>query len=68
MEEKKQAYKTQYQKEHLKRIYVEVKKEFGEEFDKKLEEYNLNRADIIVPVMKEFLENPKKFKKIKKST
>ena len=63
MQEKKQAYKTRYQKEHLKRIYVDVKKEFGEEFDKKLNEYNLNRADIIVPAIEEFLKNPKKNEK-----
>lgn len=63
MKEKKQAYKTQYQKEKLKRIYVEVKKDFGEEFDLKLEQYNLHRTDIIVPAMKEFLKNPKKFTK-----
>ena len=63
MKEKKQAYKTKYQKEHLKRIYVDVKKDFGEDFDKKLNEYNLNRADIIIPAMEEFMKNPKKFKK-----
>ena len=61
MEEKKQAYKTKYQKENLKRIYVDVKKDFGEEFDLKLQEYNLTRADIIVPRIEEFLKNPKKF-------
>ncbi len=66
MEEKNkhtQAYKTKYQKENLKRIYIDVKKEFGEEFDLKLQEYNLTRADIIVPVIEEFLQNPKKFVK-----
>lgn len=64
MEEKKQAYKTKYQKEKLKRIYVEVRKDFGEQFDKALAEHGLDRSDIILPAMKDFLENPKKFKKI----
>lgn len=63
MNKKKQAYKTKYQKEKLKRIYVEVKKDFGEEFDLKLAENNLTRADIIVPAIKKFLKNPKKFTK-----
>lgn len=61
MEEKKQAYKTKYQKENLKRIFIDVKKDFGEEFDLKLKEYNLTRADIIIPRIEEFLKNPKKF-------
>lgn len=64
METKKQAYKTNYQKEKLKRIFIEVKKDFGEEFDLKLKQYNLNRSDIIIPAMKEFLNNPEKFKKV----
>lgn len=64
MEEKKQAYKTKYQKEKLKRIYVDVKKEFGVQFDKTLKEQGLDRSDIIVPAMIDFLENPKKFKKV----
>ena len=63
MKEKKQAYKTKYQKENLKRIYVDVKKDFGEEFDLKLQEYNLTRADIIIPRIEEFLKNPKNFQK-----
>lgn len=64
MEEKKQAYKTKYQKEKLKRIYVDVRKDFGEQFDKALAEQGLDRSDIILPAMKDFLENPKKFKKV----
>lgn len=63
MNEKKQAYKTKYQRENLKRIYVDVKKEFGIEFDSKLKEYNLDRADIIIPAIQQFLKNPKKYKK-----
>ena len=63
MEEKKQAYKTKYQKENLKRIFIDVKKDFGEEFDLKLKEYNLTRADIIIPRIEEFLKNPKNFVK-----
>lgn len=63
MDNKKFAYKTNYQKEKLKRIYVDVKKDFGEEFDLKLAENNLSRSDILVPAIKEFLKNPKKFKK-----
>ena len=60
--EKKQAYKTKYQKEKLKRIYIDLKKDIGEEFDLKLQENNLNRADIIVPAIKDFLKNPEKYK------
>lgn len=63
MSDKKFAYKTNYQKENLKRIYIDVKKNFGEEFDFKLKENNLNRTDILVPAIKEFLKNPKKFSK-----
>lgn len=63
MNERKQAYKTKYQRENLKRIYVDVKKEFGIEFDSKLKEYNLDRADIIIPAIQQFLKNPKKYKK-----
>lgn len=64
MENKKYTYKTNYQKEKLKRIYIDVKKEFGESFDKTLAENNLSRSDILVPAIEEFLKNPKKFKKI----
>ena len=63
METKKQAYKTKYQKEKLKRIYIDVKKEFGEEFDLKLKEYNLSRSDIFIPQIQKFLNNPEKFSK-----
>jgi len=63
MSDKKYAYKTNYQKEKLKRIYIEVKKDLGEKFDMELEKHNLKRSDILVPAMKEFLENPKKFLK-----
>lgn len=55
MEEKKFAYKTKYQKENLKRIYVDIKKEIGEEFDKKLKEQGLSRSDILLPAIKEYL-------------
>jgi hypothetical protein len=63
VETKKQAYKTKYQKEKLKRIYIDVKKEFGEEFDLKLKEYNLSRSDILIPQIQKFLNNPEKFSK-----
>ena len=63
MENKKYAYKTNYQKDNLKRIYIDIKKEIGEEFDLTLKKYNLNRSDILLPVIKDFLKNPKKFKK-----
>lgn len=56
MQEKKFAYKTQYQKENLKRIYVDIKKEIGEEFDKKLKENNKTRADILLPAIQEYLK------------
>lgn len=68
MNAKKNAYKTKYQKENLKRIYVDVKKKFGEEFDSKLKENSLERADILIPAMEEFIKNPKKFKKIQKNS
>lgn len=64
MENKKYTYKTNYQKEKLKRIYIDVKKEFGERFDKALAENNLSRSDILVPAIEKFLKNPKKFKKV----
>jgi len=63
MENKKQAYKTKYQKEKLKRIYIDVKKEIGNEFDLKLKENGLDRADILLPAMQKFLKNPEKYKK-----
>lgn len=63
MMEKKYAYKTNYQKEKLKRIYIDIKKEIGEEFDKKLVENNLTRADVLAPTIMSFLENPKNFRK-----
>lgn len=68
MNAKKNAYKTKYQKENLKRIYVDVKKQFGEEFDSKLKENSLERADILISAMEEFIKNPKKFKKIQKNS
>ena len=59
--DKKFAYKTQYQKENLKRIYVDVKKEIGEEFDKLLKENNQTRSEILLPVIKDYIEkNTKK--------
>lgn len=63
MKNKKFEYKTNYQKEKLKRIYVDVKKDLGEEFDTILREHNLDRSDILVPAMKDFLKNPKKYQK-----
>ena len=63
MEKKKFEYKTNYQKENYKRIYIEVKKELGQKFDKTLKEYNLTRSEVLLPVIKEFLKNPKKFQK-----
>ncbi len=63
MSDKKYSYKTNYQKEKLKRIYIEVKKDFGEEFDLKLKENNLKRTDILVPAMKQFLKNPQNYLK-----
>lgn len=61
MEIKKFAYKTQYQKEKLKRIYIDTKKEIGEEFDRILKENNQTRTDILLPVIKEYIEkNTKK--------
>ncbi len=56
MEKKKFEYKTKYQKEKLKRIYIDVQKELGEKFDAKLKEKNLSRADILLPEIKKFLE------------
>lgn len=59
--DKKFAYKTQYQKENLKRIYIDVKKEIGEEFDKILKENNQTRSEVLLPVIKEYIEkNTKK--------
>ena len=59
--DKKFAYKTQYQKKNLKRIYVDVKKEIGEEFDKLLKENNQTRSEILLPVIKDYIEkNTKK--------
>lgn len=52
---KKFEYKTQYQKEHYKRIYIDVSKELGENFDRLLKENNMSRADILVPAIKEFI-------------
>lgn len=60
MEIKKFAYKTQYQKEKLKRIYIDTKKEIGEEFDRILKENNQTRTDILLPVIKEYIKNAKK--------
>lgn len=57
MKEKKFAYKTQYQKDNLKRIYVDVKKEVGEKFDEKLKKNNQTRADILLPAIQEYLKN-----------
>lgn len=57
MEKKKFEYKTKYQKEKLKRIYVDVQKELGEEFDIKLKEKNMTRSDVILPEIKKFLKN-----------
>lgn len=57
---KKFAYKTQYQKENLKRIYIDVKKEIGEEFDKLLKENNQTRSEILLPIIKEYIENSTK--------
>ena len=62
--EKKQAYKTKYQKEKLKRIYIDLRKDIGEEFDIKLKENNLNRANILIPAIKNFLKNPEHYKKV----
>ncbi len=56
MEKKKFEYKTKYQKEKLKRIYVDVQKELGEEFDIKLKEKNMTRSDVILPAIKKFLK------------
>lgn len=57
---KKFAYKTQYQKENLKRIYIDVKKEIGEEFDKLLKENNQTRSEILLPIVKKYIENSTK--------
>lgn len=57
--DKKFAYKTQYQKENLKRIYIDVKKEIGEEFDKLLKENNQTRSEILLPVIKDYIEKHK---------
>ena len=35
MEKKKFEYKTKYQKEKLKRIYIDIPKQLGEQFDTK---------------------------------
>lgn len=56
MEKKKFEYKTKYQKEKLKRIYIDIPKELGEAFDNKLKESNLSRADILLPEIKKFLK------------
>lgn len=57
--DKKFAYKTQYQKENLKRIYIDVKKEIGEEFDKLLKENNQTRSEILLPIIKDYIEKHK---------
>ena len=57
--DKKFAYKTQYQKENLKRIYIDVKKEIGEEFDKLLKENNQTRREILLPIIKDYIEKHK---------
>lgn len=57
MEKKKFEYKTKYQKEKLKRIYIDIPKELGEQFDTKLKGKNLTRADILLPEIKKFLKN-----------
>ncbi len=56
MEKKKFEYKTKYQKEKLKRIYIDIPKELGEAFDNKLKEQNLSRSDILLPEIKKFLK------------
>ncbi len=56
MEKKKFEYKTKYQKEKLKRIYIDIPKELGEAFDNKLKEKNLSRSDILLPEIKKFLK------------
>ncbi len=57
MEKKKFEYKTKYQKEKLKRIYIDIPKQLGEQFDAKLKEKNITRADILLPEIKKFLKN-----------
>ncbi len=57
--DKKFAYKTQYQKENLKRIYIDVKKEVGEEFDRLLKENNQTRSEVLLPIIKEYIKNAK---------
>ena len=58
----KKDYDITYKKENQKRIYVDVKKEIGEEFDKLLKKNNKTRSDILVPVIKEYIDKNSSFK------
>lgn len=56
----KKDYDIAYKKEHQKRIYIDVKKEIGEEFDKLLKENKQTRSEILLPVIKEYIEKNSK--------
>ncbi len=52
----KKDYDIAYKRENQKRIYVDVKKEIGEEFDELLKKNNQTRSDILLPVIKDYIE------------
>lgn len=54
MEKKKFEYKTKYQKEKLKRIYIDIPKELGEQFDTKLKEKILQERIYFYQKLKNF--------------
>ncbi len=56
----KKKYDINYKKENQKRIYIDIKKEIGEEFDRLLKENNQTRMDILLPAIKEYIEKMQK--------
>ena len=52
----KKSYDINYKKNNQKRIYIDVSKEIGEQFDDELKKQKLTRADIILPAIKKFLK------------
>lgn len=58
----KKDYDIKYKKElNQKRVYVDVDKEFAEQFDNILRKNKLSRTDIFVPAMEHFISAPEKF-------
>lgn len=56
----KKKYDINYKKENQKRIYIDIKKEIGEEFDRLLKENNQTRTDILLPIIKDYIEKMQK--------